>query len=500
MVYGSPTREKTPMTARSTFSVDIHAWRVVPVSAKGIPEEKPRSRTKKIRRFAKASDSAGMGCILSSDAGRIPVYKTGKDYYHFKMKNSRGIICAVGGGKGGVGKSLVSVNLACALAREGHEVILIDADLAGANVHTMFGVKSPFLTLNEFVNKTVGTIEGLLIPTEIKTLRLICGATDFIDLANPGYNRKQKIVRSISELSADFIVVDVGAGSTFNNLDFFNMADVGVLVTTPEPTAILGCYEFLKMAIRRKILTAFSEFPSTKEMLSTLLGGNEAKKARKVGEAVKILKEIDEKAAEKVCSLVRETNVCLAVNTAPELEGEKVHRAFTGISQQYLQVNIPFLGSIPRSATIEKSVRSMVPVLLSGSEEETAPFVKMAVKLVSVVEPLLSAASSSPEKSDPRNTRGSASNSLLVCFNEVVVRAGKTLRIQTEDLGPEKALVQTLVFLSGRVVFVKENSYAVLGVEGASREAVREKVHWQHRGILAGIRGGKIDREITEAG
>jgi cellulose biosynthesis protein BcsQ len=101
----------------------------------------------------------------------------------------KGTICAVGGGKG-VGKTLVAVNTACALALDGYEVILVDADLAGANLHTLFGIKRLPVTLNEFVRRTIGKIDDLLVPTALRNLRLVCGATDFIDLANPGHARK----------------------------------------------------------------------------------------------------------------------------------------------------------------------------------------------------------------------------------------------------------------------------------------------------------------------
>ena len=129
------------------------------------------------------------------------------------MRDIKGTICAIGGGKGGVGKSLVAVNTACALALDGYEVILVDADLAGANVHTLFGIKQPPVTLNEFVRRTIGKIDDLLVPTALRNLRLVCGATDFIDLANPGHARKQRIIRAIGNMAADFILVDIGAGA-----------------------------------------------------------------------------------------------------------------------------------------------------------------------------------------------------------------------------------------------------------------------------------------------
>ena len=410
------------------------------------------------------------------------------------MDAIQGTICAVGGGKGGVGKSIVSVNLACALAMQGREVILVDADLAGANVHTMFGIRHPPLTLNEFANGALDAIEDILIATPLKNLNLICGATDFIDLANPGIVRKQKILQSINRLCADFIVVDIGAGATLNNLDFFNMANFGVLVTTPDPTAILGCYEFLKLAVRRKILTAFPDRPSIKDAIAALISGSGMEKTRRIGEVVEALKGIDVDMVEKLNSLIRNMSVKLVVNCAVGPEAEKVHRALAGISMQYLNVNLPLLGGIPRSQEIERSVRSMTPIMLS-SHRQAAPLADMAMKIASET----ASAIALPEQLD-RFGEDSVAPDSRVCINDVAVRSGKTLRVQTEDLGPTKSTVQTLVFLDGRVVFSKENNYADLGVKSVSGNAVSEMAHWQHKGILHGISNGKIDKIIEAAG
>jgi len=438
------------------------------------------------------------------------------------MEEFRGVICAVGGGKGGVGKSLVAVNVACALAMGGKEVVLVDADLAGANVHTLFGIRRPPMTLNEFVGKAVGTIEDVLVRTRIPSLRLVCGATDFLDLANPGHARKQRILRAVSRLPADYIVVDIGAGATFNNIDFFNMADVGVLVTTTEPTAILSGYEFLKMAVRRKILCTCGT-PDLKEPLAALLSGNGSERARKVGEVVESMMEIAPGASERISSLVDGMNLGLVVNGADAPEGEKVHRTLSDIAGQYLRVALPLLGCIPRSGEIERSVREMTPVVASCPSAASDSLREIARRIAAAGfaagagvpgngSPQTSSAPPLPgppwfrspgfRRSPQSGSRAAASPADApalppLCLSETIPREGRTLHVHTEDRGPGRASVQTMVFLDGRVIFTRENGYAELGLPGAGIEEIRGKVRWQHRGILAGIRSGKLDREIA---
>jgi flagellar biosynthesis protein FlhG len=418
------------------------------------------------------------------------------------MRDIKGVICAVGGGKGGVGKSLVAVNIACALALDGYEVILVDADLAGANVHTLFGIKPLPVTLNEFVCRKIGKFDDILVPTALKKLRLICGATDFIDLANPGHARKQRIIRAIGNMAADFILVDIGAGATFNNLDFFNMADMGIIVMTPEPTAILSGYEFLKMAVRRKILAAFSANASLKEPLAAMLRGNSEGKVRKVGEVIGSMREIDPDAAQRITSLVAGMNPRLIVNCMIGSEGEKVHRVLSGTSLKYLQVAIPFLGGICRSVEIERSVRSMAPVMMSGPSAAADCFREIARRIASnsattkIASPEANPLPSPGETSRKEFGRTGQAVHFLLGLNEAVLREGRTFRVQTEDLGPGKSRVVTLVYHGGEIVFSKDNGYADLGVEGKPEAVVRDKVRWQHRGIVSGVRAGKIDHKI----
>ncbi|MFN7135462.1 MAG: P-loop NTPase, partial [Myxococcales bacterium] len=162
-------------------------------------------------------------------------------------------ILAIGGGKGGIGKSLLSANLGIDLARRGYRVVGIDADLGGANLHTCLGVDLPKVTLSDFVNRKVSRIEDVAVPTPVPNLSLVSGALDTLDIANPKYAQKIKLLRNIQSLDVDYAILDLGAGTSFNVLDFFLVADHGILVLVPEPTSIENGYRFIKAAFFRRL-------------------------------------------------------------------------------------------------------------------------------------------------------------------------------------------------------------------------------------------------------
>ena len=143
------------------------------------------------------------------------------------------------------------------MATLGYKVIAVDADLGGANLHACFGVDKPKYTMLHFFSGQCKSLNSIVYDTQIPNLKLVSGESGAFGLANIKYFQKLAFIREIKKLPADYIFLDLGAGSSFNVIDFFNTADQGVVVTTPESIAIQETFNFLKFSFIRKLRRSF---------------------------------------------------------------------------------------------------------------------------------------------------------------------------------------------------------------------------------------------------
>ncbi len=164
----------------------------------------------------------------------------------------------MGGGKGGTGKSFLTCNMACSLAGKGSQVVLIDADLGGANLHSFLGIKRPRTTLTDFFEKKV-PLDEITVDTGIEGLRLITGDLSSLDSSGIKHTQRQKLFRHINAIEADYIIMDLGAGSHNTTLDFFLQADRMIVVTMPAITALENLYHFIKNVYYRNLKVSFGK-------------------------------------------------------------------------------------------------------------------------------------------------------------------------------------------------------------------------------------------------
>ncbi len=205
-------------------------------------------------------------------------------------------IWAIGGGKGGVGKSFVAGNLGILLAQRGFRVILADLDLGGANLHTWLGVNTPEQGVSEFVDRQVEQIHELLIPTSIPHLRLISGARDGVEIANLKHTQKMRFLMALKRLDTDFIIMDLGAGTAYNTIDFFLLAEKQLMVVIPEPTSIENAYRFLKNSFYRKLRHTSASF-GLRNVVDQMLKNNNSFGIRSPRDLIEYMKQMGGNAA-----------------------------------------------------------------------------------------------------------------------------------------------------------------------------------------------------------
>jgi flagellar biosynthesis protein FlhG len=168
-------------------------------------------------------------------------------------------IYPIGGGKGGSGKSFVAANLGVLFAKQGKKVVVVDLDLGGANLHTFLSLRSPKLGLNDFLNKSYKKLDQVAVATSIPNLSLISSSNCSPEIGNLFHTQKLKIIRAIVKLSYDYVLLDLGAGTIFNILDFFLISNKGLFIITPEPTSIENTFQFIKAVYLRKIKQLLSQ-------------------------------------------------------------------------------------------------------------------------------------------------------------------------------------------------------------------------------------------------
>lgn len=154
-------------------------------------------------------------------------------------------IITIASGKGGVGKTNISTNLALSYAAMGKKVILMDADLGLANVNVVLGI-IPKYNLYHVIRKQK-QMSDVLMKTDYG-IEIVAGASGFAKIANLNEDELQGFIEELYHLShADVIIVDAGAGVSHNVLSFVGAADEAIIVTTPEPTAITDAYGIIKI-------------------------------------------------------------------------------------------------------------------------------------------------------------------------------------------------------------------------------------------------------------
>lgn len=283
----------------------------------------------------------------------------------------RNKLWCIGGGKGGIGKSIFTLGLGISLARMGKRVVLMDCDLGGANLHTLLGVRYPRVSLEHFLLRKVSHLEDTIIPTQVQGIGLICGADDNLGAANPIYAQKLRILRQMEDLPAQFVLLDLGAGTSFNLLDFFNYCPGKIALFTPQPTSIQNAYGFIKSALYRKLSR---EFVKDREVLQHLFldGWDPAANSPALGDLLQWLKDTAPEHHARLSQVLGDYRVFLVVNMVKNRADLNSSEIIQSVCADFLQIHAEILGHLDYDQAVEAAVNQMLPFPLASKRSRAA--------------------------------------------------------------------------------------------------------------------------------
>jgi flagellar biosynthesis protein FlhG len=266
------------------------------------------------------------------------------------------IIVSVGSGKGGVGKSVMAANLALLLAKQGKRTVLADLDVGGADVHILFGMLRPSLTLTDFIERRVERLDAVLQPVSAHPLlQLIPGTGETLATANLPYAKKKRLIRHLSQLQADVIILDIGAGTGYHALDFFLMADHYLTVATPDPTSVLDLYRFIKLAAIRRVLSAFLSRDAVSETLSD-------RDFASIDDVIQAVGATDPNARDTASRTLQGFQPRLIVNRVSGKSRINVLQ-LKKLLKEFVGGDLTMLGEIPDDPAMTRAVRNYLPVV-----------------------------------------------------------------------------------------------------------------------------------------
>jgi flagellar biosynthesis protein FlhG len=278
-------------------------------------------------------------------------------------KKARRVI-AVGSGKGGVGKTLVSSSLALSLSElSRNPVVAMDVDLGGANLHTGLGIKRPSFGLNRFILDSA-PLKALSVASGIDGLQFVGGASDIIGLAEFSDRDRDRFLDELETFRDETIVLDLGAGSSLFNLDLFCTADQGILVTTTEPTAVQNAYGFLRAAIYRRMRLLFQGEEALLDMLGDAMNHRGNEETDSVPMLIQRVSRYNRTAASRLEEIVNQLKIGLVVNMAKVGEATAVADRLAQVVRQYLGARLELLGNVDFDTSVRRSVREWRPFVV----------------------------------------------------------------------------------------------------------------------------------------
>ncbi|MCK4541957.1 MAG: P-loop NTPase [Spirochaetales bacterium] len=272
-------------------------------------------------------------------------------------------ILPIASGKGGVGKSLIAANLSIALAQSGKKVVLADLDLGASNLHQILGLGALKEGIGTFLANEKGEISDYLVNTNYDNLLFLPGDAEIPGVANLKAGQKNLIMKRFLQLDTEYLIIDLGAGSSYNTVDFFLSSGHGIIVTKPTLTATLNAYLFLKNSVFRIMMNSFHKGTKARERFNELMHDSTSIQKVYIPRLVAEISKFDPESYANFREKIGMFHPRLILNMLedPRDSGKagKIRRS----CREYLDIDMEHLGIIYRDHLQDIALNSRLPII-----------------------------------------------------------------------------------------------------------------------------------------
>jgi flagellar biosynthesis protein FlhG len=272
-------------------------------------------------------------------------------------------IWAIGGGKGGIGKSFISSSLAISLSRIGKTVTLVDLDLGSANLHTLLGAKIPSQTLSDFIHGRVHSLAEITAQTDLKGLHFISGFNDTLDIADTSKKAVDRLVSSLRQLPTNYTILDLGAGTGETTLDFFNLADQKIVAFTPEPTSIENAYRFMKSSFYRKLKHTEEEL-GIQNLVASAMDNRNQNGIRSPADLIRYLNRTNPALGSRLAGEIEAYRIQLILNQVRTRQDIDLGHSVSSVCRKYFGIEANYLGYVDHDNAVWQSLRKRRPMVV----------------------------------------------------------------------------------------------------------------------------------------